>query len=173
MLKAITGRKSFHKEPETALWEMTPGRLQAGVVTILTFFRMHIVMLIMMPCSALIRREIYKKIFPAQDAAEAGDLVKVRTLLGKNPNLVLSKHKNEFTPLHVAARYGHKEVADLPDVPRSVPDSEFFLLNLLKAFHSEFGSRSRTSLSDFENAIEQFQLGSQSTFKSAENRMSG
>jgi hypothetical protein len=47
-------------------------------------FRLASVMLIMMPCSPFIRREIYKKTFPAQDAAEAGDLAKVRTLLSKN-----------------------------------------------------------------------------------------
>jgi ankyrin repeat protein len=47
------------------------------------------------------------------DAAEAGDLVKVKTLLKDNPNLVFSKGKEGGVPLHWAAVKGHKDVAEL------------------------------------------------------------
>src|ERR1039458_10864547 len=47
------------------------------------------------------------------DATWAGDLEKVKTLLKNNSNLVFSKDENGFTPLHVAAFNGHKNVAEL------------------------------------------------------------
>src|ERR1017187_576289 len=47
------------------------------------------------------------------DAAWAGDLEKVKTLLKNNSNLVFSQNENGFTPLHCAAFNGHKNVAEL------------------------------------------------------------
>jgi len=54
------------------------------------------------------------------DAADTGDLERVRSLLRINPDLVFSNDYNTgrnvstgMTPLHRAARYGHKEVAQL------------------------------------------------------------
>lgn len=59
------------------------------------------------------------------DAAKAGDLKKVKALLKDNPDLVFSKDPNptgfnrdtmlghDWTPLHVAAAYGHRDVAEL------------------------------------------------------------
>ena len=43
-------------------------------------------------------------------AAWDGDLEKVKTLLKDNPDLVFSKDKINYTPLHVAALKGHKDV---------------------------------------------------------------
>src|SRR5260221_7406351 len=45
------------------------------------------------------------------DATRSGDLEKIKILLKDNPALVCSKDKNGITPLHVAAREGHKNVA--------------------------------------------------------------
>jgi hypothetical protein len=47
------------------------------------------------------------------DAAQNGDLEKVKTLLKDNPDLVSSKDKWGRTPLHWAAFGGHKDVAAL------------------------------------------------------------
>jgi hypothetical protein len=47
------------------------------------------------------------------DAAQNGDLEKVKALLKDNPDLVSSKDKWGRTPLHLAARNGHKDVAEL------------------------------------------------------------
>ena len=47
------------------------------------------------------------------DAAKAGDLEKVRTLLLQNPNLVFSKCTNGLTALDYAAGGGHEEVTEL------------------------------------------------------------
>ncbi len=44
-------------------------------------------------------------------ATRSGDLEKIKVLLKDNPALVCSKDKNGITPLHVAAREGHKNVA--------------------------------------------------------------
>ena len=43
----------------------------------------------------------------------AGDLEKVKALLKDNPDLVFSKDTNGWTPLHMAAYEGHKDVAEL------------------------------------------------------------
>jgi HEAT repeat protein len=48
-----------------------------------------------------------------QDAAKSGDLEKVKALLKDNPDLVSSKDSYGYTPLYYAARYGHKDVAQL------------------------------------------------------------
>jgi hypothetical protein len=48
------------------------------------------------------------------DAALEGDLAKVKALLNENPDLVLRKDdRYGMTPLHYAAAYGHKDVAEL------------------------------------------------------------
>ena len=47
------------------------------------------------------------------DAARDGDLGKVKELLKSNPDLVFSKDDRGFTPLHLAAQKGHKDVAEL------------------------------------------------------------
>jgi ankyrin repeat protein len=46
-------------------------------------------------------------------AAKIGDLERVQALLKNNPDLVLSKDRNGWTPLHWAAADGHKSVAEL------------------------------------------------------------
>ncbi len=47
------------------------------------------------------------------EAAQSGDLEKVKALLKGNPHLVFSKDNMGYTPLHWAAFAGHKEVAEL------------------------------------------------------------
>jgi ankyrin repeat protein len=47
------------------------------------------------------------------EAASAGDLEKVAKLIKDNSDTVMSKDKEGWTPLHVAAAHGHKEVAEL------------------------------------------------------------
>jgi uncharacterized protein len=47
------------------------------------------------------------------DAAKAGDLAKVKTLLEDYPMMVSLKDKNGYTPLHLAALNGHKDVVEL------------------------------------------------------------
>jgi ankyrin repeat protein len=46
------------------------------------------------------------------DAARDGDLQKVQRLLENSSDLGSSKDKYGYTPLHVAAKAGHKEVAE-------------------------------------------------------------
>jgi ankyrin repeat protein len=47
------------------------------------------------------------------DAVNRNDLAEVRRLISANPNLVFSKDKDGFTPLHLAAANGYKEIAEL------------------------------------------------------------
>jgi len=47
------------------------------------------------------------------DAAAQGDVAVVRALLQANPDLAFSRDNNGLTPLHFAARNGHKDVAEL------------------------------------------------------------
>jgi ankyrin repeat protein len=47
------------------------------------------------------------------DAAKNGDLNKVKDLLLANPDLVSNIDTNGLSPLHIAARSGHKSVAEL------------------------------------------------------------
>jgi len=47
------------------------------------------------------------------DAAEKGDLEKVKALLKDNPDFGFSKDTNNWTALHYAAMKGHKDVAEL------------------------------------------------------------
>jgi ankyrin repeat protein len=47
------------------------------------------------------------------DAAKNGDSAKVKLLLKGDPTLVSSKNENGATPLHLAASYGQKTVAEL------------------------------------------------------------
>jgi hypothetical protein len=49
----------------------------------------------------------------AFDAFRGGDLVKVKALLKDNPKVVSSSDLNGWTPLHITAKYGHKDVAEL------------------------------------------------------------
>ena len=68
--------------------------------------RLAIVMLIALACSApTFCGEIH-------EAAKAGDLEKIKSLIKDNPELVSSRDMNDLTPLHVAAQYGHKDVAE-------------------------------------------------------------
>jgi ankyrin repeat protein len=46
------------------------------------------------------------------DAAKTGNLVKVKTLLKDNPDLVVDRDKSGWTPLHWAAQNGHKDVVE-------------------------------------------------------------
>lgn len=48
------------------------------------------------------------------DAARSGNLEKVRELLVQDPGLVFSRDDISWTPLHCAAAYGHRDVAQLP-----------------------------------------------------------
>jgi hypothetical protein len=47
------------------------------------------------------------------DAAQSGDLEKVKALLKANPELVFSKDDGGHTPLHFAAAQDHKDVVEL------------------------------------------------------------
>lgn len=47
------------------------------------------------------------------DAAQQGDLAKIKMLLEKNPELLSARSENEKTPLHFAAQGGHEEIVDL------------------------------------------------------------
>jgi len=47
------------------------------------------------------------------DAARGGDLGKVKALLETSPDLIFSKDDNGLMPLHYAAQYGHKAMAEL------------------------------------------------------------
>ncbi len=47
------------------------------------------------------------------DAARGGDLGEVKALVKKSPELVFSRDDMGSTPLHYAAQYGHKDVAEL------------------------------------------------------------
>ena len=46
------------------------------------------------------------------DAAQTGDLAKVKVLVKNNPDLVFSGDESGMTALHFAAFYGHKDVAE-------------------------------------------------------------
>lgn len=47
------------------------------------------------------------------EAVKNNDLAKVRSLIKDNPDLVFSKDEDGFTPLHLAAANGYKEMAEL------------------------------------------------------------
>lgn len=47
------------------------------------------------------------------DAAQQGDLEKIKGLLKKNPGLLEARSENEKTPLHFATQGGHKEIVGL------------------------------------------------------------
>ncbi|MGB2837507.1 MAG: ankyrin repeat domain-containing protein [Candidatus Sulfotelmatobacter sp.] len=47
------------------------------------------------------------------DAVKNNDLAKVRSLIKDSPDLVFSKDEDGFTPLHLAAASGYKEMAEL------------------------------------------------------------
>src|SRR4051794_5284436 len=48
---------------------------------------------------------------PLHEAAKLGDAVLARRLLAKKPNKVDVRNNRGEAPLHLAARYGHKDVA--------------------------------------------------------------
>src|SRR5258708_13449486 len=48
-----------------------------------------------------------------RDAAQTGDLARIRALLKSHPDLVFNKDDKGNTPLHWAAVRGHKDVAEL------------------------------------------------------------
>jgi hypothetical protein len=63
------------------------------------------------------------------DTAKIGDLEKVQALLKDNPDLVFSRDNDGATPLHMAAYWGHKDVAELllanrPEVNAKDTDGE-------------------------------------------------
>jgi len=62
------------------------------------------------PMSASIGHKYGSKL---NDAAATGNFSKSKALLKANPDLVFSKDKNGYTPLHWAAFMGHKDVAEL------------------------------------------------------------
>lgn len=47
------------------------------------------------------------------DAASQGEITKVETILAENPELVNTQDKRSYTPLHIAAYLGHKDVVEL------------------------------------------------------------
>lgn len=47
------------------------------------------------------------------DAATYGDLEKVKTLLKADPDLVSNRDINGYTPVHLAAKNGHKDIVEL------------------------------------------------------------
>jgi Ankyrin repeats (3 copies)/Ankyrin repeat len=57
------------------------------------------------------------------DADRDGDLAKVNALLNANPGLVASQDFDGTTPLCLAARYGHKDVAELLLANKAAVDS--------------------------------------------------
>ena len=47
------------------------------------------------------------------EAVKNTDLVKVKSLIKDSPDLVFSKDEDGFTPLHLAAANGYKDIAEL------------------------------------------------------------
>ena len=58
------------------------------------------------------------------EAAKAGDLEKVRTLLRANPDLVFSKDDDGETPLTLAAYEGHKDMVEFLLVHKAEVNAE-------------------------------------------------
>jgi tetratricopeptide (TPR) repeat protein len=48
-----------------------------------------------------------------RDAIRADDVMKVQSMLKRNPDLVFSKNTGGFTPLHIAAAYNYKDMVEL------------------------------------------------------------
>src|ERR1035437_2540231 len=70
------------------------------------------VMLVALTLSCL-TSSCVRRVGEIHDAAQIGDLDKVKALLNRNPDLVFSKSGDYGeTPLHVAALWGHKSVAE-------------------------------------------------------------
>jgi len=79
------------------------------------------------------------------DAAKAGDLEKVKTLLKDKPGLVLSKDdKYGLTPLHLAAFSGHQDVAELLLTSKAEVNAKDNL-GLTPLHMAALGGHSRTS----------------------------
>jgi cytohesin len=78
---------------------------------------------------------------PIHSAAEKGDLAKVTSLIKGDPSLVSAKDKMGMTPLHVAARNDHKDVAEFllangADINAKDSNGEFTPLDLaLSCYH--------------------------------------
>ena len=47
------------------------------------------------------------------NAVKEGDIAKVGSLLAEKPEKIDAKGKDDLTPLHFAAMYGHKDVSEL------------------------------------------------------------
>jgi ankyrin repeat protein len=58
------------------------------------------------------------------DAVQDGDLAKVQTLLKEYPALVSTFNQSNETPLHCAAQYGHKDVAEFLIANKAEIDSK-------------------------------------------------
>jgi ankyrin repeat protein len=74
--------------------------------------RLAIVLLIALACSMPACKSSSSG-SPIYDAARDGKLPKLKSLLRDNPDLVYSKDKYGFTPLHWAAQNGHKDAVEL------------------------------------------------------------
>ena len=51
------------------------------------------------------------------EAVKGNDISTVRKLINDNPDLVSSKDEDGFTPLHLAAANGYKDIAESPGAP--------------------------------------------------------
>jgi ankyrin repeat protein len=78
---------------------------------------------------------------PIHSAAQKGDLAKVTALIKDSPGLVSAKDNMGMTPLHVAAKNDHKDVADFllangADINAKDSNGEFTPLDLaLSCYH--------------------------------------
>jgi ankyrin repeat protein len=78
---------------------------------------------------------------PIHSAAQKGDLAKVTALIKQNPSLVSTKDNMGMTPLHVAAKNDHKDVAEFllangADINAKDSNGEFTPLDLaLSCYH--------------------------------------
>jgi ankyrin repeat protein len=107
---------------------------------------------------------------PIHSAAQKGDLAKVTALIKDNPSLVSTKDNMGMTPLHVAAKNDHKDVAEFllangADVNAKDSNGEFTPLDLaLSCYHymdvvelllakgADVNTRSKQGLTPLEEA---------------------
>lgn len=74
-------------------------------------FRVAVSLLVFTLCYLVYHH--YHQIGQIDDAAQHGDVEKVKALLNNNPHLVFSKDKDGNTPLHWAMRFGNSDAAAL------------------------------------------------------------